>query len=628
MPEPKDIHILIVEDSLTQAMQLQFFLEKNGYTVTTANNGQEGTDFARKVEPSLVISDIVMPQMDGYEMCGIIKSDEQLKGIPVILLTSLSNPQDVIKALACKADNFVTKPYDEKFLLSRIQHILVNKEMRHRGTPEMGIEVFFAGETHFITSDRMQIVDLLFSTYENAVERNKELMRMQLELKEANEKLSELAKFDSLTGIANRRMYQKFLKMELERSMRHNLNVAVLFMDLDNFKDVNDTKGHDIGDLLLQNVAERVKSCVRPEDLIARLGGDEFAIVLVETRSADDAAVVAEKILSNLAKPHNLEGHEIISTFSIGIAVFPGSGKTVEDLGKAADIAMYHAKKSGKNNYQFFEPDMQKQAMQRMQMEKDLRTCLDNNELSLYYQPQIETRTGNIIGLEALLRWQHPTFGAVSPAVFIPIAEKSGLIGPLGEWVLESACSQNAKWHKKNGSPFKVAVAVNVSLKQLRYKSFWELVKNILDKTGLDAHDLEIELTESTVMEDPEAAIILLEKIHNLGVRIAIDDFGTGYSSLSYLRRLPIDSLKIDLSFVQNIGKSNNDETIIKAIIALAHNLSLQVTAEGVETQAQLDFLKAHQCDIMQGFYFEKPMPVDDVEKLIMDDFTSIKKKL
>jgi diguanylate cyclase (GGDEF)-like protein len=487
MPDSKDIHILIVEDSLTQALQLQFLLEKNGYPVTTANNGREGIDFARKVDPKLIISDIVMPQMDGYEMCSIIKSDEQLKNIPVILLTSLSNPEDVIKALACNADNFVTKPYEEKFLLSRIQHILINKDMRHRGKPEMGIEVFFAGETHFITSDRMQIVDLLFSTYENAVERNKELMRMQLELKEANEKLSELAKFDSLTGLANRRVYQKFLKMELERSIRHDLNMAVLFMDLDNFKDINDTKGHDVGDLLLIDVAERVKDCVRPEDLIARLGGDEFAIILVEITCAEDAAIVAEKILHNLTKPHNLAGHEIITSFSIGIAVFPSCTGSVDDLGKAADIAMYHAKKSGKNTYEFFEPDMQKQATERIQMEKDLRTSLENNELSLHYQPQIETATGNIIGLEALLRWQHPTFGSISPAVFIPLAEKTGVIGPLGDWVLESACSQNTAWHHKFGSPFKIAVAVNVSLKQLQYKSFLETIQNTLDKTGLDA---------------------------------------------------------------------------------------------------------------------------------------------
>ena len=749
MSFPHDTHILIVEDSLTQAVQLQFLLEKHGFQVTTAHNGRQGLECARQRKPSIIISDIVMPEMDGYQLCSQIKTDETLKDVPVILLTSLSNPEEVINALACSADNFVTKPYEENALLSRIQHILVNQDMRRRAKNENGIEIFFAGKSHFITSDLTHMVDLLFSTYENAVERNKELMRIQLQLKNANEnlhmlyqqnelllhhagegilgldpkgmityanpaagkiltpmdqelvgchinrfmctdddqnpaasweespiyhvlrncgqyrdedaifrrftnekfpvaytcatihggncagtggvmlfqdiskrkamekKLLELAHHDPLTGLANRRVYQEFLDMELDRSLRHNLQMAILFMDLDNFKTINDTKGHDVGDLLLQSVAERVKKCVRKEDLVARLGGDEFAIVLVEIENPGNAAIVAQKILAKLAVPHQLAGHELVTTFSIGIAVFPLSGSTVEDLSKAADIAMYHAKQDGKNNYKFYEPEMQRLALERMLLEKDLRSSLENEQMTVHYQPQIEAGSGKIVCLQALVRWQHPEQGLVSPALFIPIAEKCGVIGPLGEWTLRTACTTNSMWHRKFGPAFHVAVAVKVSMKQLRNKNFWETIESILASTGLAADHLRIELTESAVMNDQENTLALLQKIHNMGVRIALDDFGTGYSSLNYLRRLPIDTLEIDLSFVANIGRSVHDETIIKSIISLAHNMDLLATAKGVETEEQFAFLRHHQCDLMQGHYFSQPLPADEIEKVL-----------
>jgi len=757
MPLPQETHILIVEDSLTQAVQLQFLLEKNGFKVTCAHNGRKGLESARKEKPAVIISDIVMPEMDGYELCSNIKADDSLKDVPVILLTSLSNPEEVINALACSADSFVTKPYEEKFLLSRIRHILVNQEMRREATSENGICIFFAGKSHFITSDLTQIVDLLVSTYENAVERNEELMRMQLELKKANDnlqalyqqnelllyhagegiigldakgtisyanpaaekilasmekelvgchikrfmchedtpataweespvynvlrtcgqhrdenalfrrfnnekfpveytcatvhggncagtggvmlfqdiskrkameqKLRELAHYDPLTGLANRRVYQEFVDMELDRSLRHNLQMAILFMDLDNFKHINDTKGHDVGDLLLKSVADRVRKCVRKEDLVARLGGDEFAIVLVEIENPENAALVAQKILEKLAVPHQLAGHEIITTFSIGIALFPLSGNTVEDICKAADIAMYHAKEDGKNNYKFFEPEMQRLAQERLRLEKDLRSSLQNEELTVYYQPQVEISSGKIVRLQALVRWLHPTRGPISPGLFIPIAEKCGIIGPLGEWTLRTACLTNAMWHRKFALPFNLIVAVKVSMKQLRNKNLWETIDTILATTGLAPDQLEIELTESAVMNEPETTITLLNKIHQLGVRIAIDDFGTGYSSLNYLQRLPIDTLEIDLSFVANIGRSVHDETIIKAIISLAHNMDLLVTAKGVETEEQYSFLKHHQCDLMQGHYFMKPLPAEEIEKVIVQQAEEIKQQ-
>jgi diguanylate cyclase (GGDEF)-like protein len=435
--------------------------------------------------------------------------------------------------------------------------------------------------------------------------------------KAMEKKLLELAHHDPLTGLANRRVYQEFLDMELDRSARHNLQMAILFMDLDNFKTINDTKGHDVGDLLLQSVAERVRKCVRKEDLVARLGGDEFAIVLVEIESPGNAAIVAQKILEKLAVPHQLAGHELVTTFSIGIAVFPVSGNTVEDISKAADIAMYHAKQAGKNNYKFYEPEMQRLALERILLEKDLRGCMENDQLTVHYQPQIEADSGKIVCLQALVRWQHPEQGLISPVIFIPIAEKCGVIGPLGEWTLRTACNTNSMWHKKFGPAFNMAVAVKVSIKQLRNKNFWETIDSILAATGLAANHLRIELTESAVMVDQENTLALLQKIHDMGVRIALDDFGTGYSSLNYLRRLPIDTLEIDLSFVANIGRSVHDETIIKSIISLAHNMDLLATAKGVETEEQFAFLKKHQCDLMQGHYFSQPLPAEEIEKML-----------
>jgi EAL domain-containing protein (putative c-di-GMP-specific phosphodiesterase class I) len=279
---------------------------------------------------------------------------------------------------------------------------------------------------------------------------------------------------------------------------------------------------------------------------------------------------------------------------------------------------MYYAKEDGKNNYKFFEPEMQRLAQERMGLEKDLRSSLQNEELTVHYQPQFEINSGRIVRLQTLVRWQHPTRGLISPDLFIPIAEKCGIIGPLGEWTLRTACNTNAMWHRKFGPSFKMIVAVKVSMKQLRNKNFWETIDTILATTGLAPDQLEIELTESAVMNDPETTITLLNKIHQLGVRVAIDDFGTGYSSLNYLQRLPINTLEIDLSFVANIGRSVHDETIIKAIISLAHNMDLLVTAKGVETEEQYSFLKKHQCDLMQGHYFMKPLPAEEIEKVMI----------
>jgi diguanylate cyclase (GGDEF)-like protein len=435
--------------------------------------------------------------------------------------------------------------------------------------------------------------------------------------KEIEKQLLQLANFDCLTNLANRAVFNDFLSREINQAERYNRIIALLFVDLDNFKVINDSKGHDIGDLLLKKVASRLSSCVRGGDLVSRTGGDEFAVVLSDIAKPEDAARVAENIQNSLRKVFRLGSYEIFVTASIGIAVFPGVGKEPEDLTKAADIAMYHAKEHGRNNFQFFAPEMQEKAMERMRLENDLREAINAEQLLLHYQPQIDAKSSRIIGLEALVRWEHPELGMIGPNRFIPIAEESGLIGEMGEWIMKTACQYNAKWQRKLKSPLTMTVAVNVSVRQLKRENFWKVIEAIISETNLKPENLDVELTESTVMDDPEEAIAVLDKIHGLGVKIAIDDFGTGYSSLSYLRRLPIDILKIDLSFVRNIGKNVHDETIIKTIIALAHSLDLKVVAEGVETQEHVEFLKKHECDVMQGYFFSRPLEPNMVNKLL-----------
>ena len=427
--------------------------------------------------------------------------------------------------------------------------------------------------------------------------------------KQAEEKLVQLARYDNVTGLANRTLLRESLLRALAKTRRNHKTFALIFLDLDHFKDINDTMGHDVGDLLLKSVAERLKGRVRENDLVARMGGDEFAI-LIDDSNSDDAAHVSQGILEVLAPFHMLDNNEVFISSSIGIAMCPDAGEDPESICKSADTAMYLAKKMGRNNYQFFSQELHEQTMKRIHLENDLRHALDQSEFTLFYQPKVDMNA-NVIGMEALIRWQHSKLGTISPAKFIPMAEKTGIISPISEWVLHTACMQIREWQKNHYLSTDATLAVNVSLKELKQESFWGTLQEILSVTELDPRYLELELTESSIMDNPQATIALLEKIHKLGVRIAIDDFGTGYSSLTYLKRLPIDIIKIDMPFVQGIGKDRNDEEIIKVIISLAKSLGLQSVAEGVETKEQVSFLHEHKCDVMQGFYFCRPVPAE-----------------
>ncbi|BCB27240.1 hypothetical protein SKTS_21260 [Sulfurimicrobium lacus] len=436
-------------------------------------------------------------------------------------------------------------------------------------------------------------------------------------MKESESKLDHLAHHDPLTGLPNRLLLNARMEHSLARAQRGNAMLAVMFLDLDHFKDINDTLGHPIGDLLLQETAQRLRDCVREQDTVTRLGGDEFTILLEDLDDSRFASTVAQKIIAALAEKFMLQGHEVFVTCSVGISIFPSDGGDITTLFKNADSALYRAKEQGRNNYQYYTEELTTRAMERLAMENSLRHALERNELVLHYQPQVDLHNGSIIGMEALLRWQHPEIGLISPNAFIPLAEETGLIIPIGEWVLRTACVQLKAWIDE-GLP-KIRVGVNLSSRQFNQNNLDEVVASALRDTGLPPSCLELELTERTIMHDAENTVTILNKLRALGVQISIDDFGTGYSSLSYLKRFPIDRIKIDQSFVREITSNPEDAAISQAIISLSHSLNIKTVAEGVETAEQQEFLRSRLCDEIQGFHFSHPVPQQDMCQLLKD---------
>jgi diguanylate cyclase (GGDEF)-like protein len=395
--------------------------------------------------------------------------------------------------------------------------------------------------------------------------------------------------------------------------------VAVMFLDLDRFKVANDTLGHGIGDLLLRQVAQRLSGCVRVGDTVGRMSGDEFSVILCDLHNAEDARHAAQKILGVFAAPFLLEHHEVYVTASIGISMYPGDSDNGDTLVKNADTAMYRAKDSGRNNFQFYTSEMNSRAMHRLELENNLRRALDRREFLLYYQPKADLESGEITGFEALLRWQRPDHGLVSPVEFVPLLEETGMILPVGEWVVGAVCAQLNLWEVAGCRP--LPIAINLSAQQFAAKDLGITVKRILEEHGVNPRLIEIEITESSLMGNTGEAAQTLEYLNALGVRLTIDDFGTGYSSLSYLKRFPLDALKIDRSFIRDITSDIDDATITCAVISMAHNLGLKVVAEGVETEAQLAFLAANGCDEMQGFYFAEPLPAAECTKLLRGEW-------
>jgi diguanylate cyclase (GGDEF)-like protein/PAS domain S-box-containing protein len=435
-------------------------------------------------------------------------------------------------------------------------------------------------------------------------------------------KIEHSAHHDFLTNLPNRLLLNDRIAQAISLANRHHTQLAVLYLDLDNFKHINDSLGHSTGDKLLQSVTKRLKECVRDSDTVSRQGGDEFVILLAETKNNEAAALSAQKILDSLQAMHTIGKSQLHITTSIGISVYPADGLEAETLLKSADTAMYYAKEKGRNNYQFFIAEMNTKAVERLIIESNLKLALEKQQFILYYQPKVNLNTGQMTGAEALLRWQHDKWGEVVPNIFVPVAEDSGLIVPIGHWVLQQACTQAKIWQDA-GLP-EITIAINISAQEFLQKDFVASVRAVLVETGLEARFLELEITESVLMRDAEFSRAILMQLKKMGIKLAVDDFGTGYSSLSYLQRFPIDVLKIDQSFVQNIESANDDGIIVSAIISMGNSLKLKVVAEGVETPSQLAFLKARRCEEGQGYFFSHPLTAEKFAASLLKTSPSI----
>lgn len=521
-------------------------------------------------------------------------------------------------------------PADRDTVEKALHHTLFQQKpynLDHRVVLPNGSERFVNQQAE-VVFDHNDDAILMVGTVQDVTER-----------KFAEDQIHTLAYYDTLTDLPNRRMFKEYFEKTLSRARRQDELLSILVLDLDRFKRINDTLGHTMGDLLLREVAQRLHTSLRREDFIvrnqgepssinslARLGGDEFALSLIDIASVQDAARIARRALAVLAEPFLLDLQEIYITASIGISIFPHDGDNVDTLLKNADTAMYHAKAEGRNNYQYYTKSMNAAAFERLAMENSLRRALERNEFEMYYQPQLNIKTGNIVGVEALMRWHHPEMGMVSPIEFIPLAEESGLIIPMGEWGLRVACEQNKTWQDA-GFPL-LTISVNISSLQFRQLNLAAVVAKILNDTCLDPRYLDLELTEGTVMENAEETIATLHSLKEMGVRLSIDDFGTGYSSLSYLKQFPLHTLKVDRSFVKDLTKNADDEAITQAIIAMASSLGLKVIAEGVENEEQLRFLAKHGCDEMQGYFFSPPLSGMKITELLRDNCNLYQKRV
>ena len=555
--------ILVVDDDRSTRLTIVNVLASSGLHVEQAVNGREAVDFFKKNNPDLVIMDAVMPVMDGFAACREIKN--AIGGIqtPVLMITALENDDSIEAAFKCGAADFIAKPINLSVLKMRVQRFL--------------------------------------------------------DASQSEQRVKQLAFIDGITDLPNRVAFIARLKQDIAHAKRNNNQLAILFVDIDHFKDVNDSLGHAAGDELLKKLAERVSECVRSEDTLARLGGDEFVVALGAISGPEGADTVASHILSALSSPFEISGREVFVGASIGIAIYPDDGKDRETLLKNADTAMYRAKATGRNNYQFYTLEMSTAISERIELEADLRKVLNNNELLLYYQPKVELLTGEMVGAEALVRWQHPSRGFLSPTEFISVADDVGLLNEIGSWVMTAACTQFEKW--RSIKDFADGIAVNISARQLMSSGFVDDVRRCLEKSHLPARYLELEITENTILENADETIEKLKQLRGMGIKIAIDDFGVGYSSFSYLKHLPVNVLKIDRGFVQDIPDDSSANAIVNGMINLAHNLDLLVVAEGVETGAQYRFLKDHDCDVVQGYFVSEPIPAKEYfEKFIEND--------
>lgn len=610
-------HALIVDDKDENLYYLEALLKGNGYSVDSARHGAEALVKARQSQPDIVVSDLLMPVMDGYTLLRHWKIDTALKRIPFIVYTATyTEPEDERLALSLGADAFILKPSEPEDFMAKLYEVEAKTALGLPSQPANQVN----NEKTLLKVYSETLVRKLEEKTLQLEEANLELQRDIARRKEAEDKIEHLAFYDPLTGLPNRRLMQDRLEHSFAASSRHKFHCALLFIDLDNFKTLNDTRGHNLGDSLLVVVASRLLSCVREGDSVARLGGDEFVIVLENLseqpeQAAKMAESVGDKVLSVLNEPYVLNNESYHGTASIGVCLFRNQEITIDELLKRADAAMYQAKGSGRNTLRFYDPAMQAALEQRMQLENNLRRALSEHQFVLYYQPQVNQHS-EIIGAEALIRWQDPEKGLIPPSQFIPVSEETGLIVQIGQWVLETACAQLKAW-EANPLTSKLQLAINISARQFHQHNFIEQVLQTLIDQKINPSCLKLELTESVVLNHIDDAITKMHTLRDAGLCFSMDDFGTGYSSLSYLTQLPLSQLKIDQSFVRNVGVKRGDAVIIQTIIGMAKNLDMEVIAEGVEREDQRDFLKGHGCAFFQGYLFGKPMPIKAFESMI-----------
>ena len=623
--------ILIVDDQDANVLLLERMLRGAGYTsIASTTTPHAVHELYRKNRYDLILLDLQMPGMDGFRVMEGLKEIELDGYLPVLVITA--QPEHKLRALQAGAKDFISKPFDLPEALTRIHNMLEvrllhRESKRHSLVLEQTVRKLREAESGLHTTEAAlskekaaldDHVLQLRQANEHLVVATIEAHTLAEEIEKAKVRMAHLAQHDALTDLPNRILLNDRLGQAIALARRQGKQLAVMFLDLDRFKHINDSLGHAVGDHLLQSVAKRLTAGVRSSDTVCRQGGDEFVILLADVEHAGDAALSAQKILAALTVPHRINQRELHVTVSIGISIYPQDGQDADTLIKSADTAMYHAKEGGRNNYQFFEPEMNVQAVERHTIEGGLRRALERQEFMLHYQPKINLESGTISGVEALVRWQHPQRGLILPEQFVWIAEDCGLIVPIGVWVLREACRQARTWQDAGLPP--IPVAVNISAVQFRHKDFLESLAGILKDTGLAPRYLELELTESVLMHDADFTTSVLKALKAMGMRLAIDDFGTGYSSLSYLTRFPIDSLKIDQSFLRDITHAtadSDDAAIVAAVVSMGKSLHQRVIAEGVETREQLAFLQAQGCGEGQGFYFSRPVTAEELAELL-----------
>lgn len=679
--------ILVIDDDNIIRKAVVKLLSKEGYDVVEANSGQCGIELFQQNIPDLVLLDVMMPDINGYDTCKELRKIKDSQSIPVIMLTGLDDVDAVSHSFDAGATDFISKPINWVLLAQRVRYALRSRDtylelqrnqvrltnaqklaklgywelnpdtMRMRCSEEMcnmlgfdknHLELSLSDFLLMVSEDERKNVETLINTavtnnepyvldhYLTLNDSSEIIVQNQAEIeldkdgnlvsvmgtiqditdrKEAESLIEYHRTYDALTELPNKINFSNQLEYTIKQASERDAMLSVYFLGLDRFKLINDTLGHATGDKLLKTISERLSNYAKEGFIVARYGGDVFSIISPQLQDVSEANLIAQEFLDIISQQINIDGHELFVTASIGITLFPLENDSVDSLLKAADSAMYNAKTSGGNRYLYYDAKLNLEVAKKVELEKGLRKAINNDELVLYYQPQIETETRRIIGMEALIRWKHPEKGLISPLDFIPVAEESGLIIPIGEWVLRQACAQVAEWVKTYGP---LCVGVNLSARQFMDSDLTRKIETALKETNLASQHLDLEITESIALNDMKETVDLLQQFRDKGVSTSMDDFGTGYSSLSYLNQLPIDTLKIDRAFVKDIAPdAANNGAIARAIIAMAHSLGMSVIAEGVETEYQYAFMKHYSCDEIQGYLFAPPVPAEQFEILL-----------